>query len=142
MLIFCVVATGFSILYWLCILWWWCWFSHLVVSDSCDPLDCSLSGSSTHGFSRQEYWSGLPSPSPGDLPEPGIEPSSPASPALQADSLPQRRQGSPMGERGQVREYTSVRKDKSQGSGEFRVRRRREDRSRSHIIMALYEPCS
>ena len=37
------------------------------------------------GFSRQEYWSGLPSPSPGDFPNPGIEP---ASPALQADSLP------------------------------------------------------
>ena len=36
------------------------------------------------GFSRQEYWSGLPFPAPGDLPEPGIEP---ASPALQADSL-------------------------------------------------------
>ena len=37
------------------------------------------------GFSRQEHWSGLPSPSPGDLPDPGIEP---GSPALQADSLP------------------------------------------------------
>ena len=36
------------------------------------------------GFSRQEYWSGLPFPSPGDLPVPGIEP---RSPALQADSL-------------------------------------------------------
>ena len=36
------------------------------------------------GFSRQEYWSGLPFPSPGDLPEPGIKP---RSPALQADSL-------------------------------------------------------
>ena len=35
-------------------------------------------------FSRQEYWSGLPFPSPGDLPNPGIEP---GSPALQADSL-------------------------------------------------------
>ena len=35
-------------------------------------------------FSRQEYWSGLPFPSPGDLPDPGIEP---RSPALQADSL-------------------------------------------------------
>ena len=33
-------------------------------------------------FSRQEYWSGLPFPPPGDLPNPGIEPSSPASPAL------------------------------------------------------------
>ena len=36
-------------------------------------------------FSRQEYWSGLPSPSPKDIPDPGIEP---GSPALQADSLP------------------------------------------------------
>ena len=36
------------------------------------------------GFSRQEYWSGLPFPSPGDLPHPGIEP---GSPALQADTL-------------------------------------------------------
>ena len=37
------------------------------------------------GFSRQEYWSGSPFPSPGDLPNPGIEP---GSPALQADALP------------------------------------------------------
>ena len=37
------------------------------------------------GFSRQEYWSGLPFPSPGDLPDPGIEAKSPA---LQADALP------------------------------------------------------
>ena len=37
------------------------------------------------GFSRQEYWSGLPFPSPGDLPDLGIEPEFPA---LQADSLP------------------------------------------------------
>ena len=36
-------------------------------------------------FSRQEYWSGLPFPSPGALPDPGIQP---GSPALQADSLP------------------------------------------------------
>ena len=37
------------------------------------------------GFSSQEYWSGLPFPSSGDLPNPGIEP---GSPALQADALP------------------------------------------------------
>ena len=37
------------------------------------------------GFSSQEYWSGLPFPSPGDLPKPGIKP---GSPTLQADSLP------------------------------------------------------
>ena len=38
-------------------------------------------------LSRQEYWSGLPFPSPGDLSNPGIESVAPASPALQADSL-------------------------------------------------------
>ena len=45
----------------------------------CDPMDCSV-----HGIS-QEYWSGLPFSSPGDLSDPGLEPTSPA---LQADSLP------------------------------------------------------
>ena len=40
--------------------------------------------SSSMGFSRQEYWSGLPFPSPGDLPDPGVEP---WSPAFQADTL-------------------------------------------------------
>ena len=43
------------------------------------------------GFSRQEYWSGLPFPSPGDLPDPGIEP---GSPTLQADPLHLDHQGS------------------------------------------------
>ena len=51
----------------------------------CEPLDCNLPGSSVHGLSRQEYWSELPCPPPGDLP--GIEPVPPAFPALQADSL-------------------------------------------------------
>ena len=40
------------------------------------------------GFPGQEYWSGLPFPTPGDLPHPGIKPASPVSPAWQADSLP------------------------------------------------------
>ena len=44
------------------------------------------------GFSRQECWSGLPFPSPGDLPDPGIEP---RSPALQADTLPSEPPGKP-----------------------------------------------
>ena len=44
------------------------------------------------GFSRQEYWSGLPFPSPGDLPDPGIEP---RSPALQADALTSEPPGKP-----------------------------------------------
>ena len=39
------------------------------------------------GFPRQEYWNVLPFPSSGDLPNPGTEPASPVSPALQADSL-------------------------------------------------------
>ena len=41
----------------------------------CDPMDCSLPGFSVHG---EEYWSGLPFPSPGDLPNPETEPGSPA----------------------------------------------------------------
>ena len=45
------------------------------------------------GFSRQEYWSGLPCPPPGNLPNPGIEP---ASPGLPADSLLLSHEGSPM----------------------------------------------
>ena len=45
------------------------------------------------GFSRQEYWSGLPCPPPGDLPNPGIKP---RSPSLQADSLPSEPPGKPM----------------------------------------------
>ena len=44
------------------------------------------------GFSRQEYWSGLPFPSPGNLPDLGIEPESSA---LQAETLPTELQGKP-----------------------------------------------
>ena len=58
----------------------------------CDPMDYSPPGSSVMAFSRQEYWSGLPFPSPGNLPNPGIEP---GSPALQADSLPSEPPGKP-----------------------------------------------
>ena len=38
----------------------------------CNPMDCNLPGSSIHGFSRQEYWSGLPLHSSGDLPNQGL----------------------------------------------------------------------
>ena len=59
----------------------------------CDLVDCSPPGSSpSMEFSRQEYWSGLPFPSPGDLPDPGIEP---GSPALQADALTSQPPGKP-----------------------------------------------
>ena len=44
------------------------------------------------GFSRQEYWSGFPFPSPGDVPDPGMEP---RSPALRADTLPSEPPGKP-----------------------------------------------
>ena len=64
------------------------WESESEVTQSCPTLcehmDCSPPGSSILGFSRQEYWSGLPSPSPGDLSNPGMEP---RSPALQADAF-------------------------------------------------------
>ena len=59
-------------------------------STLCEPLDCSPPGSSVHGILRQEFWSELPFPSPGDLPNPGIEP---RSPAFQADTLPSELKG-------------------------------------------------
>ena len=52
------------------------------------PWTVALQEPLSMGFSWQEYWSRLPFPSPGDLPDAGIEPVSPVSPALQADSLP------------------------------------------------------
>ena len=77
----------------------------------CNPMDYSLPGSSAHGIfqartlgtvvcqaplsiglSRQEFWSELPCPPPRDLPNPGIEP---GSPALEADSLPPEPPGKP-----------------------------------------------
>ena len=48
----------------------------------CDLLDCNLPGSSVYGISKQEYWSRLPFPPPGDLPDLGIKPTSLTSPAL------------------------------------------------------------
>ena len=53
-------------------------------------------GPQSGGFSGQDYWRGLPFPSPGDLPNPGIEPTSPVSPALQTDSLPAELLGKPL----------------------------------------------
>ena len=66
--------------------------SRLVISDSATPQTVALQASLSAEFSRQEYWSGLPFPSPEELPNPGIEPWSPAS---QADSLPSELQGTP-----------------------------------------------
>ena len=58
----------------------------------CDSMDHSLQAHLSMGFPRQEYWSGLPFPSPGDLSDPGIEPTSLAS---QVNSLPLNQWGSP-----------------------------------------------
>ena len=55
-----------------------------VLSDSATPWTVAHQASLSMGFSWQEYWSGLPFPSPEDLPDPGIES---WSPALQADYL-------------------------------------------------------
>ena len=59
-------------------------WSGSVVSNSATTWSVAYQVPPPMGFSRQEYWSGLPFPSPGDLPSPGIKP---RSPALQADSL-------------------------------------------------------
>ena len=48
----------------------------------CNPMTIAPPGSCVWDFSRQEYWSGLPFPTPGDLPDPGIKPPSLALPAL------------------------------------------------------------
>ena len=44
----------------------------------CDPIDCGLQGSYVDGILQQKYWSELPFPSPGNLPDPGIKPAFPA----------------------------------------------------------------
>ena len=61
-------------------------------------MDCSPAqlGPLSMGFFKQAYWSGLPFPPLGFLPDPGIEPKSHESPALQVDSLPPSHQGSPI----------------------------------------------
>ena len=74
-----------------------CYESESEVAQSCqilcDPVDSSPPGSSSMGFSRQEYWSGLAFPSPGDLPNLGIEP---RSPSLQTEALTSEPPGKPM----------------------------------------------
>ena len=71
----------------------WSCFCCLVATSClfCDPMVCSAPGSSVHGFPRQDCWSRLPFPSPGDLADPGIKPESPA---LARNSYPLYHQGS------------------------------------------------
>ena len=66
-------------------------FSHVQLFVS--PWTVARQAPLSMGFSRQEYWSGLPFPSPGDLPNPRIKA---GSPALQADSLPSEPPGKPI----------------------------------------------
>ena len=67
--------------------------SHSVMSTSATPWTIACQVLLSMEFSRQEYWSGLPFPSPGNLPDPEIEP---RSPALQEDSLQSEPPGEPM----------------------------------------------
>ena len=62
------------------------------MSDSATPWTVARQAPLSLGFSRQGYWSGLPRPPPGDLPDPGTES---ASPTFQADSLPSELSGKP-----------------------------------------------
>ena len=72
-------------------------FVKVLVAQSCptllDPMYCRLPGSSVYGILQAKYWNGLPFPYPGNLPNPGMEPSSPA---LQADSVPSEPPGKPI----------------------------------------------
>ena len=61
----------------------------------CDPIDCSRQAPLSMEFSRQEYWSGLPFPLPGELPDSGIKPAPLTSLAFQARSLPLEPPGKP-----------------------------------------------
>ena len=67
--------------------------SHLVVADSVTPWSVAHQAPLSMGFPRQEYWSELPFSSPGDLPNPGLEP---GYPPLQEDSLPPELPGKPL----------------------------------------------
>ena len=68
--------------------WWWC-------PTHWDSMDCSLPAPLSMEFSKQEYWTGLPFRTPGDLPHPGIETATPMSPALAGRFFPTEPPGKP-----------------------------------------------
>ena len=76
---------------------YWKWIVNCLHACSVTSVlsDSVTLGSSVHGILQEEYCIELPCPSPGDLPDPGIEPTSPTSPALQVDSLPTELPGKP-----------------------------------------------
>ena len=94
----------------------------LAMSDSVTPWTVASQAPLSMGFSRREYWSELPCPPPGDLPDPGIEP---RSPALQAESLLLSHWGSPC-----VVKRTGVKVLGTQAPTLTRTTRRREDRDK------------
>ena len=69
--------------------------SHFSRVDSATPWTVACQAPLSMGFSRQENWSGLPFPPPGDLSHLGIKPASPVSPVLQVNSLPLSHWGNP-----------------------------------------------
>ena len=79
-----ILQNDFCYIY-LCVCLHVCVFSHVQLFAM--PWTVARQASLSMGFSRQEYWSGLPCPPPGDLPDPGTEHKSPGSPALQTDSF-------------------------------------------------------
>ena len=81
-----------GLLVWVCVCVCAC-VSCSVMSNCLWPVDYTSQVSLFMGFSRQEYWSGLPFPPPGDLPDPEMEP---RSPTLQADSLLSEPPGKPL----------------------------------------------
>ena len=72
-----------------------CVLSASVMSDSATPWTVAWQAPLSMEFSRQEYWHGLPFPTPADLPNPGIEPGSLASPALMGKFLTSEPPGKP-----------------------------------------------
>ena len=88
-----------------------CVCKHVLVAQSCptlcDPWTAAHQAPLSMRFSRQGYWSGLPLPSPGDLPNPRIKP---RSPALQADSLLTKLQGKSVCKHGLIKKADSLEK--------------------------------
>ena len=72
-------------IYWTCVCVCMCVLVAQTCPTLCHPTDCNPPSSSVHGILQAKYWSGLPFPSPEDLPDPGIKP---GFPVLQADALP------------------------------------------------------
>ena len=77
LLVLCLVAWHIRVLMYMCLV-----LVCLVISDSATPWPVACQVPLSMGFPRQEYYSGFPFSSSGDLPDPGIEPASPMSPAL------------------------------------------------------------